>query len=209
MAPISTYDWINHPICHFVMGNYVITAFAHAITVQQAAMLVHPVFLMHALGAFAAWVAADVISYGVHRIIDSAWYDRTVASRHSGTVYAVIDEHHTKPMNYSSMSDHELVYVSYPAVMPLVIAFYLMDPLFYAYAFYASFRFWLVAQGLMVNHAHMWAHERAHGGRVPAVVRALQDMRVLLRPAQHQPHHKTLNSHFSLYNGVAQLAFDR
>lgn len=205
--PVCAYEWLDHPAAHLAVGWYLVSAFLSLPMLGPA----------HMLGTGVAWVAADAISYGIHVFIDSEFYDRNVArpkKSEDGAVYAVIDEHHTKPMNYSTLTDRELVYVTYPAVLVIMLLFLALDTVacvavssFYSSA-YVSLRFWLPAQGLLTNHAHKWAHERAHGLPIPWTVARLQDARLLLGPAAHQPHHKTLKSHYSLYNGVTQLLLD-
>lgn len=209
---ISSFDWLNHPMYHFFVGHYIVDACSNVVALDMSTIW-H--WLALGGGAFLGWALADVISYGIHMFIDSPFFDRVLAKRTAdginGGTYAIIDEHHTKPMNYSQLTDTELVFITYTAAIPAILGLRVADVwwLDAQNHLYVSFRFFLIASALIMNHAHKWAHERAHGSDLNVVIRKLQDWNILLNPAHHQPHHKTLSSHYSLYNGFTQLFLDK
>lgn len=212
---ITVYDFFAHPIYHYIVGFYLVSAFNASVPYLFNPF--SPAFCMYFLALVFSWALSDVISYVVHMFIDSEFYDQYLTG--SDKQYALIDEHHTKPLNYSQLTDIQLCYVSYPMVYMVMAVMYAMDPFMMLTQpthpslpfnpFYASFRFWIAMHTVLMPHAHKWAHERAHDLPLPPLIKQLQDWRILLTPQHHQPHHKTLKSHYSLYNGFAQLFFDR
>ncbi len=197
--------YVNRAVVHYLVGACVVPW-----TWDAARLLVAPdphVLVPAWTGAVGGWLLADALSYLVHLVIDSAAYERWLTRGHTAPIATIIDTHHSHPLNYSQLSDVELVAVTYPATLP-VLAVWWVAGQDAAAAWVVALRAAMMAFGLLAGHAHKWAHERGCGMRVPAAVRALQDAGVLLPAAAHREHHRTFDRQYSLVSGATQPVLD-
>jgi hypothetical protein len=212
---IGNESLFNSVLAHFTVGFVTLTFVRQA---DWAGAASDP--LRFAAGGTAAWLLVDVLSYFVHMIIDSETYDRLVCQRALKTgrgQLALIDQHHTFTLNYSYLNSVELVAVTYPAalpvLLPLAVAHSWTAPWLLGSPAYVGFYAVLSMFSLAAGHAHKWAHERNHGILCNPVVARLQDVGVLLGPEAHKKHHATHASFcdryaFSLVTGFAQRLLD-
>jgi hypothetical protein len=208
---ISFEGVFNNVLLHFLVGFLLFQS--------VGALLRHdfPRALPLAGGATAGWALADAISYFLHMAIDSETWTRVITKGHVHG-YALVDLHHDFTMNYSYMNGVELVAVTYPATVPLLLGFcYLhtraFPTLLATSPFYRALFASCMGFGMMAGFAHKWAHERNHGVlKSGTFVALLQDAGVLLHPASHRKHHAATDDRsrldFSLVSGVAGRLLD-
>lgn len=194
---ITTYDYMNNPILHFWIG-YTSFKFLERSNINM--------FEVHTYcGIVAGWVMTDVLSYFLHMFIDSKFYDRYVANPSSQQEYALVDQHHTFPGNYSLMNANELVYMTYPMAVPILTCLFFYEHMqVHLSSFYVGFKLVLTILGLSTGYTHKWAHERVTN----PFIKFLQNTNIILNAKHHRPHHIYHCSHYSLVNGSSQPLLD-
>lgn len=204
---ITSYDGLNHPVCHFWSGYITVFFWLHI----QFPMLIGDLCnIKYHGGLFVGWVLIDAMIYFIHMFIDSKFYDQYFA-KNEKQEYAIIDQHHTFTMNYSLLTANELIYMTYPVFIPIVTCFHICEVLYGVdglSAFYRGARLTFSMLGLLGGYTHKWAHERTCHRIHNKFICWLQDAGVILNPRHHRPHHTTHTSHYALINGFTQPLLD-
>jgi len=157
------------------------------------------------MGCSASFVFVDALSYFVHMFIDSDFYDRYLTKNNKVTI---VDVHHKFPLNYSYLSDTELVSICYPFLIPFLFVTFMME--WYNLNcvntyFYMGFKMVFLFYSYFGAWSHRLVHERMCKMNLPFYVKWAQDMRLILHPNQHRKHHHTFDCQYSLLNGSFQL----
>lgn len=163
------------------------------------------------LGTAAAYLGVDLASTAYHVALDYG-----VFAGDAMTNDLVTDYHHMVPLNYVLFDPWELLASSYVVVFPGTLLQFLpwlglrhVGAPAAAKGFMASYcaAFWAI--GLTVGFVHLAAHRRNNGLHLPAFVRALQDLRVILHPDVHRQHHELYVDNYSLFSGITHPVTNR
>lgn len=213
---ISGEPFINNILLHYIVGYILISTLC-----SFRYKLMYKFFksnrlelLWFIVGLFFGWLAADVLSYFLHLLIDSPfWRDHVTKRDRQG--YAIVDGHHEFTLNYSTMNNVELVSICYPIFVPvfaILVVVMFMKPVVMQSPMYFGFFIGLVLISLLGGFAHKWAHEQNHGILNNRFIKFLQDIHVLLHPSSHKAHHSVdellERYNFSLTTGAAEVMLD-
>ena len=198
--------YFNHMVVHYMLGYYIVN---YIINVEWHAMLTSSSTYF---GALLGWICADIVSYFIHLFIDSKLYNRLI-TKNNKPIDTIVDTHHATPTNYSWLTDAELVSITYPPLMPVLLYMIWLEysmtyPTVVLHPMYVGFKVSLITFTLLAGYIHKWVHERQARMRLPWLVCKLQDARVILHPLDHRIHHQTFDCQFSLVNGISQFFFD-
>lgn len=210
---MSGEPYVNNIFVHYFVGFIII----YSLIIAKIQWIVSSkTIIMLILGMLSGWFLADILSYAMHFTIDSVFWKDNITKRDSDG-YAVVDGHHDFTLNYSYMNNVELVSLSYPLVIPMLIMFsilhfYLYPNLLTSSPFYITLFTSFCICGLISGHSHKWAHERTHNLVNNKVIMKLQDMNILLNNDNHRKHHDEDDNmkryNYSLSNGSAERVID-
>ena len=199
----SIYDkYCNISFIHYMIGYAIIN---WLISLQHIAKINH-IYLF--LGSAASFITVDALSYFIHMFIDSDFYDRYLTKHNKVTI---IDVHHKFPLNYSYLSDTELVSICYPILIPFLLTSFILECYKWDcvnHSAYIGFKMVFLLYCYFGAFAHKWVHERMCNMKLNYIVKWCQDMRLILHPKQHVKHHHTFDCQYSLLNGSFQLIED-
>ncbi len=211
---VSGERYVNNILIHFVVGFIVIYTLL-SFKIKWSLTVFSSLGL--GLGLVAGWVLADVCSYLIHIVIDSPYWMQNITKIETGSGFTVVDGHHDLPLNYSLLNNVELICLSYPAFVPLLlllsVAHFFYNPLLLTrYPLYLGFFVSFVGFTLLGAYCHKWAHERTHNLLDNKFICLLQDWHILLNNESHKKHHAVKNDRerysFSLTNGSAEIVLD-
>ena len=135
--------------------------------------------------AIAGYLAADVASGLVHWMCDNCFAEDSPLI--GGMLIQPFRDHHRDPLGITTHGFLELCGNSCLGLLPALAAVVCLGDRLPA-LLQAGFLFFCLAM-FATNQFHQWAHAPA----VPQAVRWLQKHRVILSPASHQAHHRTVN----------------
>jgi hypothetical protein len=142
------------------------------------------------LAVLCGWLLADLVSGLVHWALDSFGSVRTPIL--GPAFIRPFREHHADP---EGMTRHDFIEVngaSCLGCLPLLGLSLLLDGFAHALVLFTCLGV------LFTNQCHKWAHVQRAG----ALIRRLQAIGLILRPAEHAKHHTPpYNSHFCTANG--------
>ena len=177
------------------------------------------------------WLVADIMSGLVHILFDylpvpakyeidriffhptrnSAEYTRlkTQLLRRAGPVYHIAFDfkvHHLRPEAFGHRSFWKLTRA---IVLPISLPFSLAVN---ALALTAAPPAWFLAAAIVLtlgSALSQYFHSALHRTAAPAPIRALQKLRLLMSPADHEKHHLTYRTAFCTINGWGNPLVDR
>jgi ubiquitin-conjugating enzyme E2 variant len=140
--------------------------------------------------ALCGWLLADLFSGLVHWALDTYGSIRTPIV--GPAIIRPFREHHADPQGMTRHDFFEVNGSSCLGCLPLLAACFFADG--FVHALLVS----TCVGILFTNQCHKWAHMDAP----PLFVRALQNVRLVLRAEEHRLHHTPpYNSHFCTANG--------
>ena len=151
------------------------------------------------LSLFLTWtisfIFSDMISALVHIYLDNSKivFDGTITDFNR----LGFQVHHLYP-NYQWLMDDDY-YPQYEcnSIFPLVIILSILNNIIFGSIFIQ----FTLAHCLLFQFGHYCCHAITHGKKVPLFVYKLQKLGILIKPLDHQNHHKMLVSDYAILNG--------
>jgi plasmanylethanolamine desaturase len=142
------------------------------------------------LALIGGWLLADLLSGLVHWALDTYGSVRTPIV--GPALIRPFREHHADPQGMTRHDFFEVNGASCLGCLPLLLVSFFVDGFVHALLAFTCLGV------LFTNQCHKWAHME----ELPAFVRVLQSLRLVLRADEHRLHHTPpYNSHFCTANG--------